>query len=287
MKSDPTAPATAFAARLMTTIVRRSISLHGRPDCTFIVSSHCFKIPRQPCPKLASIHFTMRLLLIEDDLELGNGLVHALAQSGYAADVVHSGRDALTACAMGTYQLVILDLGLPDMDGVEVLRRLRHHGMIAPVLILTARDDLQDRVLGLDAGGDDYLGKPFEIAELEARIRALLRRGDPAGAILQFGTVAFDPASRRLTVRGGDIELTARELAVFELLLRRPGRVVSKKHIFDSLYSWDNEASMANVEVFVSRLRRKLAQAGANVGIRVLRGLGYRLEQENVPRERV
>jgi DNA-binding response OmpR family regulator len=159
--------------------------------------------------------------------------------------------------------------------------------MTCPVLILTARDDLQHRVLGLDAGGDDYLGKPFDVAELEARIRALLRRGEPTGVTLQLGTVAFEPASRRLTVRGVDVDLTARELAVLELLLRRPGRIVSKKHLFDSLYSWDNDASVSSVEVFVSRLRRKLSQAGADVSIRVFRGMGYRLEQQGAHGETV
>ena len=221
----------------------------------------------------------MRLLLIEDDLEPGLGLQNALAQSGYVADLVDTGHDALNAAASVAYQGVILDLGLPDLDGVEVLRLLRRRGVTAPVLILTARDDLQDRIVGLDAGADDYLGKPFDVAELEARIRALLRRGDSASATLRRGNVAFEPASRRLTVRDQEVDLTARELAVLEVLLRRSGRVVSKKHIFDSLYSWDNDASLSTVEVFVSRLRRKLANAGADVGIRVFRGLGYRLEQ--------
>jgi len=222
----------------------------------------------------------MRLLLVEDDLELSNGLVHALAQSGYSTDAVHCGRDALTACATTAYQLVILDPGLPDLDGVEVLRRLRRDGVSMPVLILTARDDVQHRVQGLDAGGDDYLSKPFDLAELEARIRALLRRGDPMGATLRLGAIAFEPASRQLTVHGIALELTARELGVLELLLRRAGRIVSKKQIFDSVYSRDHDAGMSNVEVIVSRLRRKLANAAAGVGIRVFRGMGYRLEPE-------
>jgi len=222
----------------------------------------------------------MRLLLVEDDLELANGLVSALAQAGYSTDAVHSGADALAACAASTYQLVILDLGLPDLDGVDVLRRMRHEGMTSPVLILTARDELHDRIVGLDAGGDDYLPKPFHVGELEARIRALLRRGETTAATLHFGALAFEPASRRLTVAERDLVLTARELAVLELLLRRGGRIVSKKHIFDSVYTWDNDASLSMVEVFVSRLRRKLAEAGAGVSIRSFRGLGYRLEQE-------
>ncbi|HXX84143.1 MAG TPA: response regulator transcription factor [Casimicrobiaceae bacterium] len=221
----------------------------------------------------------MRLLLVEDDLELASGLVSALEQAGYAADAAHSGAQALAACAGAKYQLVILDLGLPDMDGMEVLRRLRHNGMTSPVLILTARDEPQDRIVGLDAGGDDYLAKPFHLGELEARIRALLRRGEPAAATLRIGNLAFEPASRRLTVGEQEIALTARELAVLELLLRRSGRIVTKKHIFESVYSWDDEASLSMVEVFVSRLRRKLADAGAGVSIRGFRGLGYRLEQ--------
>jgi two-component system OmpR family response regulator len=221
----------------------------------------------------------MRLLLVEDDLELADGLEHALAQSGYAVDTVGSGGEALAACATANYQLMLLDLGLPDFDGLEVLRRLRREGITMPVLILTARDDLKQRVLGLDAGADDYLSKPFEVAEVEARIRALLRRGDPAGTTLNFGAVAFESAARRVTVRGVELELTARELAVFELLLRKAGRIVSKKHLFDSLYNWDHDANLSNVEVFVSRLRRKLEHSGADVGIRVFRGMGYRLEQ--------
>jgi DNA-binding response OmpR family regulator len=223
----------------------------------------------------------MRLLLVEDDMELADGLVSALAQSGYVVDVVHTGYEAITACATTNYQLVTLDLALPDLDGIDVLRRLRHEGKTTPVLILTARDDLQQRVLGLDAGGDDYLSKPFDMAELEARIRALLRRGEPVGTSLNFGTVTFEPASRRLTVRGVELELTASELALLEQLMRKAGRIVSKKLLFDSIYTEGSDAGLSSVEVFVSRIRRKLAQANANVGIRVFRGMGYRLELES------
>lgn len=220
----------------------------------------------------------MRLLLVEDDLELANGLVNTLAQSNYAADAVHCGRDAVAACQTTAYRLIILDLGLPDEDGISVLRRLRTNGLTAPVLILTARDDLKDRIAGLDAGGDDYLTKPFAFGELEARLRALLRRSHVDQNLRVFGEVEFDPGSRIASVKGRELDLTAREAAVLELLLARPGRVVSKQAMVESLYSWDQEANPSAIEVFVSRLRRKLDDAGAGVGVRVLRGLGYRLE---------
>jgi len=220
----------------------------------------------------------LRLLLVEDDLELANGLVNTLAQSDYVTDAVHTGQDAVSACARLNYQLVILDLGLPDEDGISVLQRLRAQGLRAPVLILTARDDLKDRIRGLDAGADDYLSKPFEFGELEARIRALLRRGLSPGRLLHFGEIEFDTVSRLALVSGKELELTARELAVLEMLLLRPGKVVSKPQMLESLYSWEHETNPSVIEVFVSRLRRKLDEANAGVGIRVLRGLGYRLE---------
>ena len=223
----------------------------------------------------------MRLLVVEDDVELASGLASSLAQSGYSADVAHNAREAVAACAAVNYSLVILDLGLPDLDGLELLRRLRLQSLKAPVLILTARDQPQQRVAGLDGGGDDYLSKPFDIAELEARIRALLRRGEPLGATLNFGALEFETSSRHVTVHGHEIELTPSELAVLGLLLRRPGRIVGKAQIFSSLYSCQENANMSAVEVFISRLRRKLGLAEADVGIRVFRGLGYRLERSD------
>ncbi|TMS58148.1 response regulator transcription factor [Imbroritus primus] len=220
----------------------------------------------------------MRILIVEDDPELADGLASSLAQSGYAVDAVHSGSSALSACATTPYQLVLLDLGLPDGEGMDYLRQLRRAGLRAPVLILTARDDLQDRVRGLDAGADDYLTKPFELDELEAHVRALLRRSSSVDVTLNFGAITFDTVFRQVTVHGRELELTARELSVLELLLHRPGKVVSKHQIIESLYNSEQEASPSVVEVFISRLRRKLNDAGATVGIRVLRGLGYRLE---------
>lgn len=222
----------------------------------------------------------MRFLLVEDDRDLAQGLSSSLAQSDYPTDVVYYGRDALAACSTQTYDLVILDLGLPDMDGLEVLRRLRRNGLVAPVLILTARFDLDDRVSGLDAGGDDYLAKPFALPELEARVRALLRRGAPVEACIQFSDLLFEPATLQASVAGRDLGLTAAEATVLELLLRRPGRVVSKTQFVDAIYDHADEKNPTMIEVFVSRLRRKLAEAGSHAQIRALRGLGYRLEPD-------
>jgi DNA-binding response OmpR family regulator len=163
---------------------------------------------------------------------------------------------------------------------------MREKGLRAPVLILTARDGLKDRVNGLDAGADDYLGKPFELMELEARVRALLRRtraGDPEA--MKFGSISFDNTERQMFVKGKPLLLTAREIAVLEALLAKAGRIVSKENIFSSIYDMESDASTSAIEVYVSRVRKKLDAAGAGVGIRVLRGLGYRLElaDEAVP----
>ncbi|MYM40547.1 response regulator transcription factor [Duganella qianjiadongensis] len=222
----------------------------------------------------------MRFLLVEDDRDLAQGLSSSLAQSDYPTDVVYNGRDALSACLQHSYDLLILDLGLPDMDGLEVLRRLRKQGLVAPVLILTARFDLDDRVSGLDAGGDDYLAKPFALPELEARLRALLRRGAPVEARLQFSDLVFEPATLQASVGGRDLGLTAAEATVLELLLRRPGRVVSKTQFLDAIYDHAEEKNPTMIEVFVSRLRRKLADAGSQTQVRALRGLGYRIEPD-------
>ena len=222
----------------------------------------------------------MRFLLVEDDRDLAQGLSSSLAQSDYPTDVVYNGRDALSACREQSYDLLILDLGLPDMDGLEVLRRLRKQGLVAPVLILTARFDLDDRVSGLDAGGDDYLAKPFALPELEARLRALLRRGAPVEARLQFSDLVFEPATLQASVGGRDLGLTAAEATVLELLLRRPGRVVSKTQFLDAIYDHAEEKNPTMIEVFVSRLRRKLADAGSQAQVRALRGLGYRIEPD-------
>jgi len=219
----------------------------------------------------------MRLLIVEDDHELAKGLANSLTQSGFYTEVVHTGHGALACCQTRRWDAIILDLGLPDIDGLAVLRKLRRL-VSTPVLILTARCDLNDRVDGLDAGGDDYLAKPFALRELEARIRALLRRGAPQDAPVRFGDLLFDPAARQANVRGQELTLTAREITALELLLGRPGRVVSKAQFLDALYDDADSINPSLIEVHISRLRRKFLDAQSSVSIRALRGLGYRLE---------
>lgn len=217
----------------------------------------------------------MRILIAEDDEVLADGLVRAMRQSGYAVDRVNDGQ-AADAVLGGEqpFDLVILDLGLPRMDGFSVLRNLRARKLAVPVIILTARDAEGDRVRGLDLGADDYMIKPFSLPELEARVRALLRRGQcGVNPLFVRGTLQFDSVARRVTISGQALELTTRELSVLEALMLRPGRVVSKKQMLESLYSYTEEASDNAIEVYIHRLRKKIEPAG--VTIRTLRGLGY------------
>jgi two-component system OmpR family response regulator len=221
----------------------------------------------------------MRVLFAEDDRMLADAVARALRQSAHAVEVAAGGREADDALAAGEYDLVILDVNLPGMDGFEVLRRLRRRKSHVPVLILTARDDIEDLVAGLDAGADDYLTKPFKLPELEARVRALLRRGqaEPA-AELEHGPLRLDVAGRRLYCNGEPVALSMRELAVVELLLMRQGRVVTKQQIAEHLYGWEEAASSNAVEVFIYRLRKKLEPSG--VDVRTIRGMGYLLEKK-------
>ncbi|HDS1827957.1 TPA: response regulator [Stenotrophomonas maltophilia] len=220
----------------------------------------------------------MRILLIEDDAALADGLIRALQGAGHLCDHLSRGLHAPAALASAPYDVMVLDLSLPDVDGLDLLSRLRNDGVTLPVLILTARDGVEDRILGLDRGGDDYLAKPFALGELEARLRALSRRRGDAPAQKRLGRLCFDSIRNEAQVDGQRIELTARELSLVEALMQHPGRTVTKQRLFDALYSWDHEANLSVIEVHVSRLRRKLEQARAGVGIRMLRGLGYRLE---------
>lgn len=220
----------------------------------------------------------MRILLIEDDPVLSDGLIRILRRSDHIVTHESNGRVADQLLAVQQYDLVILDMGLPDMDGAEVLRRLRHRNVKVPVLILTARDTVEERVQGLDFGADDYLAKPFDLPELEARIRALLRRGQSASsARLQIGELCLDTVGRRATLHGEPLELSARELSVLEMLMLRVGRVVSKELLSGQLSDLGEEMSSNAIEVYVHRLRKKVETG--NVNIRTLRGLGYMLEK--------
>lgn len=220
----------------------------------------------------------MRILIVEDDPVLADGLTRSLRQSDYAVDCVSDGAEADHVLASQAFDLVILDLGLPKVDGLEMLRRTRRRGSRVPVLILTARDTLEDRVKGLDLGADDYLTKPFDLPELEARVRALIRRGQSGGSsLLSHGALTLDTSGRRATLNGEPLDLSGRELGVLEVLMLRSGRVVNKEQLTEQLYGWDEEVGANAIEVYVHRLRKKLEPAG--VSIRTIRGLGYLLEK--------
>ncbi|MBN8440398.1 MAG: response regulator transcription factor [Thauera sp.] len=220
----------------------------------------------------------MRILLVEDDPALRAGLCEALEQAHFAVDPLAAAEPAEAALASTTYDLAIVDIGLPGIDGFELIRRVRRRGIALPVLVLTARDSLQDRVVGLDHGADDYLVKPFEMPELLARMRALIRRSRAStGARLSCGPLALDLIGRSATLNTVELELTGREWGVLEQLMLAAPRLVTKKKLADSLSQWDKEITPNAVEIYVSRLRAKLADGG--VMIRTLRGIGYRLEE--------
>ncbi|MBL8504253.1 MAG: response regulator transcription factor [Rhodocyclaceae bacterium] len=214
----------------------------------------------------------MKILLVEDDRLLGDGIRAGLMQAGFAVDWAQDGRAAELALSGEAYDAVVLDLGLPRLSGMEVLARARAARNAVPVLILTARDTVPDRIAGLDAGADDYLVKPFDLGELQARLRALLRRaGNQAEPVLSHGELRLDPAARSVTREGRPVELSAREFAVLHALLLNAGRVLSKAQLEEKLYGWGEEIESNAVEVFVHHLRRKLAPDL----IRTVRGVGY------------
>jgi two-component system OmpR family response regulator len=221
----------------------------------------------------------VRILVVEDDALLAEGLQTVLSRAGHAIEHATTGRHADLLLVDQKFDLVVLDVGLPDIDGFEVLRRLRRRRSTTSVLVLTARDAVEDRVHGLDLGADDYLTKPFSIHEFEARVRALLRRADAPVAIRSVAEMTVDVAAKRIRIRDRPVDLTPREWALLELFLKHPGRVLSKDQIAESLFSVDEQLSANAIEVHVSRLRTKIESAG--VQIRTVRGFGYLWEGDD------
>jgi DNA-binding response OmpR family regulator len=221
----------------------------------------------------------MRILVVEDDALLADGLTRVLKRSGHAVDQVRTGLQADNSLRITSYELVVLDVGLPGIDGFEVLRRLRLRRSKANVLVLTARDGVEDRVHGLDLGADDYLTKPFSVSEFEARVRALSRRPTLSAASVVIRGLSVDVEAKRVKVNNVPVELTVREWALLELFLGRPGRVLSKEQIVQQLASYEDALTVNAIEVYVSRLRSKVEASG--VRIRTVRGFGYMWEAED------
>ena len=218
----------------------------------------------------------MRILLVEDDEALGEGIRVALKPEHYTVDWAHDGASALHALSHETFELCVLDLGLPRLDGLEVLRRLRRADNPLPVLVLTARDATADRIAGLDAGADDYLVKPFDVAELKARLRALLRRSfGRAQPALEYRGIRLEPESQQVTFRGAPVNLARKEFLLLHELLAQPGRVLTRDRLQQVLYGWDEEVESNALEVHVHHLRKKLFPEL----IRTVRGVGYLVDK--------
>lgn len=219
----------------------------------------------------------MRILLIEDDAMIGKAIRQGLSQSGFTVDWVSDGRAAELSLANGVYDLAILDLGLPKKDGMAILTTLRSSGNSMPVLIASARDTVRDRIAGLEAGADDYVLKPFDLNELIARVRALLRRQTgSATTVLRLGDLSLDPVRKVVTLGARVVNVSARELAILEALMRRPGAVLSRAKLEDSVYGWGEEVGSNAIEVHLHNLRRKLGSQR----IRNVRGVGYRVTED-------
>lgn len=221
----------------------------------------------------------MRVLVVEDDAIVGEGLRLALQGAGFSADRVSSGEEAEIALVADGFDLAIVDLGLPKMDGMELIRRLRRRGEPVPVLILTARDNLEDLVDSLELGADDFMVKPFQLPELVARVRALIRRSKSVSSSqIEHGDLRMDLAARSATLKGEPVQFTGREWSILECLLLNAPKVVSKDRLLQTIGGWEAELTQNAVEVYVSRLRSKL-EPGA-IHIRTVRGIGYRLDQQ-------
>lgn len=218
----------------------------------------------------------MRILLVEDDRILGDGICAGLRQDGFTVDWLRRGDQVYSAVESGEFDILLLDLGLPGMDGMQVIRQLRKQGNNLPILVLTARDTIADKVKGLDAGADDYLIKPLDIIELGARLRALIRRstgtGDPE---IRSGELVMNPASHEVFFRGEPLELSPKEYAVLHTLMNQAGKVISKSRLKESIYAWDESVESNAMEVHIHHLRKKLGKDA----IRTIRGVGYMLEK--------
>ena len=220
----------------------------------------------------------MRLLLVEDDKALGEGLRLGLRQEGYTVDWLQDGTSALHALLSEDFDLLVLDLGLPRMSGLQVLRELRRSGSALPVLILTARDATEDRIAGLDAGADDYLVKPFDLDELKARLRALLRRSAGRAELrIEHAGVSLDPSSQQVSYQGKPVPMTPKEYLLLHELLSQPGKVLTRERLAQLLYGWDEEAESNTLEVHIHHLRKKLFSGL----IRTVRGVGYLVEEQS------
>lgn len=222
----------------------------------------------------------MRLLLAEDEIELSNALCAIFKHNNYSVDAVYNGKDALDFGLSGNYDGMILDVMMPSIDGITVLKKLRSAGISTPVLILTAKSELEEKVEGLDAGADDYLSKPFHMSELLARIRAMTRRKtDFAPGVLTFGNISLDRAAYNLVCGENTLRLGNKEFQMMEMLLSSPGRLISTEQFMEKIWGFDSEAEINVVWVYISYLRKKLSQIGSNVQIKASRGVGYTLTE--------
>lgn len=223
----------------------------------------------------------MRLLLAEDEKELSNALVTVLKHNNYSVDAVYNGQDALDYLETENYDGAILDIMMPKIDGLTVLKTIRSHGNSVPVLLLTARSEIDDRVEGLDCGADDYLTKPFSMKELLARIRAMTRRKtDTTDSVLKYSDIELDRSTYQLSCKGKELRLASKEYQMLEMLMVNPGQIISANQFMDRIWGYDSEAEMNVVWVYISYLRKKLASIDSSVQIKATRGLGYSLEEK-------
>jgi DNA-binding response OmpR family regulator len=223
----------------------------------------------------------MRLLLAEDETELSDALCAILKHNNYSVDAVYNGADALDYLSTGIYDAAILDIMMPKKDGISVLKEVRHQGLSLPILLLTAKSEIDDRVLGLDSGADDYLTKPFSMKELLARIRAITRRKeDFTASILHFQNLSLNRATYEMSTDAGTLRLSNKEFQMLEMLMVSPGQIISTDLFMDKIWGYDSEAELNVVWVYLSNLRKKLSQLDAKVSIKATRNLGYSLEAD-------